>query len=606
MHTKKLMRSLGIIGLVAFLASSCAGGAALRQAQAADDLHDYDLAVARYTQAVRENPGNRDAALGLERARLRASSAHLVQGRRLAAQGRYEDAVVEFQLANELNPTSADVEQELRNARVALRTKLVRPDGETPLETLLDRTKDAAPAGYDLPATALATAVNTGQQATARSVFQLVAKLTNLSIAFDPQFRDVPAPVNLRSGMTVRQALDAVAAASGSFYQVTGPSTVVVVPDTPAKRREYTDEVVRQFTVQNADLKETMDALRVVTDTRYIAPMTGTNTLLIRDTPERVQVVGRFLSAFDKARPEVVVNVEVLEVDRSRMKEYGLQIASPNSSGINGSASINSEDGVTLQSLRSLSQADVLLTNLPALYYRLLKTDSRTRTLANPQLRATDGVSAVARFGQEVPVPTLRVTPITQGGVEIQPQTQFTYKTVGVNITITPRTHPNDDVTLNLNIELSSIGAPGFDGLPTFGSRNLTTSIRLRDGETNILAGLIREDERTERHTVPGLGDIPVLGPYFFSRNVKEAQQTDVVIMLTPHIVRVLNLTEDDLRPLRLPREGTSGVLMEPAPIVVPAPPAPAPGPAPTMPGPTATPVPAPPAPTAGPGPLAP
>ncbi len=127
-------------------------------------------------------------------------------------------------------------------------------------------------------------------------------------------------------------------------------------------------------------------------------------------------------------------------------------------------------------------------------------------------------------------------------------------------------------MTLALNIELSSVGAPGFDGLPTFGSRNVTTSIRLRDGETNILAGLIREDERTERQTVPGLGDIPVLGPYFFGRNRREAQQTDVVIMLTPHIIRVLDSTEEDLRPLRLPREGTGGVILEPAPIIVPAP----------------------------------
>jgi general secretion pathway protein D len=168
-----------------------------------------------------------------------------------------------------------------------------------------------------------------------------------------------------------------------------------------------------------------------------------------------------------------------------------------------------------------------------------------------------------------VPVPTLRVAPITQGGLDIQPQTQFNYESIGVNIGITPRTHANDDVTLVLDIELSSLGAPGFDGLPTFGSRNVKTVIRLRDGETNILAGLIREDERTERQTIPGLGDIPVLGQ-LFGRNRREAQQTDVVIMLTPHIIRSLDLSEDDLRPLRLPREGAGSVMIEPAPIVFP------------------------------------
>jgi general secretion pathway protein D len=368
--------------------------------------------------------------------------------------------------------------------------------------------------------------------------------------------------------MSLRAALDALARATSTFFIVTGPSTIMVAPDTPSARREYVEDVVRQFTVQNADLKETMDALRIVADARYVAPVTGTNTILVRDTPERMRVIGRFLAAFDKARPEVVVNVEVLEVDRNKLQEYGLQLASPGAAGIDGTADVNRE-GLTLQTLRNLGQADVLMTNIPALYYRLLKTDSRTRTLANPHVRMTDGTNGTANFGQRVPVPTLRVAPITQGGLDIQPQTQFNYESIGVNIGITPRTHANDDVTLVLDIELSSLGAPGFDGLPTFGSRNVKTVIRLRDGETNILAGLIREDERTERQTIPGLGDIPVLGQ-LFGRNRREAQQTDVVIMLTPHIIRSLDLSEDDLRPLRLPREGAGSVMIEPAPIVFP------------------------------------
>jgi general secretion pathway protein D len=368
-----------------------------------------------------------------------------------------------------------------------------------------------------------------------------------------------------------------------------GPSAIIVIPDTPVKRREYAEEVVRQFTVQNGDLKETMDALRVVTDARYIAPITGTNTLLVRDTAERVQVIGRFLAAFDKAKPEIVVNVEVLEVDRTKLLDYGLQLASPGSTGIDGAVDINQPGGITLETLRNLTQANVLLTNIPALYYRLLKTDARTRTLANPHIRMTDGTQASANFGQEVPVPRLTITPIAQGGVAIQPQTQFDYRTIGVNIGITPRTHPDDQITLALNIELSSLGPPGFDGLPTFGRRNVTTAIRLKDGETNILAGLIREDERTAHESIPGLGDVPVLGS-IFGRTRTEAQQTDVVVMLTPHIVRVLDLSEDDLRPLRLPREGTGASIVEPIiippqPFVPPAPPAQAPAqPAPAVP----------------------
>lgn len=543
----------------------------MHQARAADQLQEHDLAVARYARIVRENPDNIEARQGLERARLRAADAHFLAGRRLAGQGRYDDALVELQLATELNPGNADAERLLQDVRVALRAQLTTSgDGRTPLQTLLARTQALEPAGHQLPDTTLDADIRTGSQSTARAVYQLIGQLANLSIIFDPDFRDVPAPVALQRGMPVRAALDAVARATNTFFIVTGPSIVMVAPDTPSARRANVEDVVRQFTVQNADLKETMDALRIVADARYVAPVTGTNTILVRDTPDRMQVIGRFLAAFDKARPEVVVNVEVLEVDRNRLREYGLQMASPGSFGIDGTADVN-RDGLTLQALRNLGQADVLMTNVPALYYRLLKTDSRTRTLANPHIRMTDGVNGTAAFGQMVPVPRTVIAPITQGGIDIQPQTSFDYQNIGVNIGITPRTHANDDVTLVLDIELSSLGAPGFDGLPTFGARNVKTSIRLRDGETNILAGLIREDERVERHTIPGLGDIPVLGQ-LFGRNRREAQQTDVVIMLTPHIIRSLDLTEDDLRPLRLPREGAGSVMIEPAPIVFPPP----------------------------------
>ena len=557
----------------AFLGLAAAGCAssAMNQARTADQLQEHDLAVARYARIVRDDPDNAEARQGLERARLRASDAHFLTGRRLAAQGRLEDALVELQLATELNPGNADAERDLRHVRVALRSQLsAAPDGRTALQSLLARTHDLTPAGHDLPDTTLDADVRTGSQSTARAVYQLVGQLAALSVIFDPDLRDVPAPLTLQRGMTLRAALDAIARATNTFFVVTGPSTIMVAPDTPSARRDYIDDVVRQFTVQNADLKETMDALRIVADARYVAPVTGTNTILVRDTPERMQVIGRFLAAFDKARPEIVVNVEVFEVDRTRLNDYGLQLASPGSTGISGGADANRE-GLTLQTLRNLGQADVMLSNIPALYYRLVKNDSRTRTLANTHVRMTDGTNGTANFGQRVPVPTLRVAPITQGGLDIQPQTQFNYESIGVNIGITPRTHPNDDVTLVLDIELSSLGAPGFDGLPTFGSRNVKTSIRLRDGETNILAGLIREDERVERQTIPGLGDIPVLGQ-LFGRNRREAQQTDVVIMLTPHIIRSLDLTEDDLRPLRLPREGAGSVMIEPAPIVFPPP----------------------------------
>ena len=567
-----MRRWLALVVVALAVASAGCAATAMNQARTADQLQEYDLAVARYSRILRDDPDNVEARQGLERSRLRAAEEHFARGRRMVSQGRLEDALLELQLATELNPGAPDAAAALQQVRVALRRQLnEQTGGPTQLQALLERTQALAPDGFSLSETVLNADIRTGPQSTARSVFLLIGQLGGLSVTFDPQFRDVSAPLQLQRGQTVKAALDSVARATSTFYLVTGPTSILVAPDTPASRREYVEDVVRQFTVQNADLKETMDALRIVADARYVAPVTGTNTILVRDTPERMQVIGRFLAAFDKARPEIVVNVEVFEIDRTRLNEYGLQLASPGSTGIDGAADANRE-GLTLQTLRNLGQADVMLSNIPALYYRLVKNDSRTRTLANTHLRMTDGTNGTASFGQRVPVPTLRVSPITQGGIEIQPQTQFNYEDIGVNIGITPRTHPNDDVTLVLDIELSSLGAPGFDGLPTFGSRNVKTSIRLRDSETNILAGLIREDERIERQTIPGLGDIPILGQ-LFGRNRREAQQTDVVIMLTPHIIRALDLSEQDLRPLRLPREGAGSVMIESPPVIIPMPP---------------------------------
>src|SRR5205823_4212618 len=162
------------------------------------------------------------------------------------------------------------------------------------------------------------------------------------------------------------------------------PKTVVVIPDTPAKRREYEEDIVRTFYLSNADLKETMDLLRMVLDARRISPTTATNALTIQDTPEHIAAAARVLSAIDKARPEVIIDVELLEVDRTKLQEYGLQVASAGSAGINGSATVSypSNQTITLSSLRNLSQSDLLFAGLPGLYYRLLKTDTNTRTLA--------------------------------------------------------------------------------------------------------------------------------------------------------------------------------------------------------------------------------
>jgi general secretion pathway protein D len=575
--TTRTRRRLATLALLSVLTAGCATSGALKRAHQAEARQDYDLAVVEFTRVLRLSPDNTEARMSLERAKLRASQDHFARGRRLDATGKLDQALAEYELAAELNPTSADIDLALRTTRNKLRTKVaVAREGKTELQTLIDRTRDLPPPGMDLPPGVKMPASLAFRDASSRDVFTAIARLANISLIFDSSMREAPVTVDLRNA-SLEDALNTVAGATRTFFRVTAPKTIIVIPDTAAKRREYEEEVVRTFYLSNADLKETMDLLRMVLDARRISPTTAANALTVKDTPERVAAAARVISAIDKARPEVIIDVELLEVDRTKLRDYGLQIASSGSAGINGSAAIASDSGgtLTLQTLRNLTQADILLTSLPSLYYRLLKTDTNTRTLANPQLRTTDGMPAQARFGDQVPVPVTTFAPIATGGQPQQPITSYNYQNIGVNIDITPRTHHDDDVSLALKVAVTSISGTGFGGLPTFGNREINTSIRLRDGETNMLAGLIRDDERQSLDGVPGLTDIPLVGRVF-GRTQKTATQTDIILTLTPHIIRILDLTEADLRPFRVGHDSVVPIVELPVLFEAPKPAEPA------------------------------
>jgi general secretion pathway protein D len=552
---------LCVVALAAAGLAGCATGGSQGQGHQAERLEDWDRAVVEYTAAVRENPQDRNARVDLERAKLRATQIHVTNGRRLASVGKVDEALVEYQIASQLSPASTEIEDAVRSLKTALRARVaVSQDGKTQLQSLIERTRDLPPLGLDLPADAKLPDSLVFRDASSRDVFTALARFAGVSIVFDPAFRDAPLTIDLRNA-TLEQALASVSGSTRNFYRITAPRTITVVPDTPAKRREYEEEVVRTFYLSNADLKETIDLLRIVIDARRISSVAGTNAIALKDTPERVAAAGKLIAAIDKARPEVVIDVEVMEVDRGRLKEYGLQIASPGSPGIDGAVAINRPGGVTVRDLQTLTSADVFLTSFPALFYRLLKSDSSSRVLANPQLRAIEGTAAQARFGERVPVPSTVFQPIATGGVNQQPVTSYNYENIGVNIDITPRTHHNDDVSLALKVEVSAISGEGYGGLPTFGNRSVNTIIRLRDGETSVLAGLIRDEERTSLEGIPGLSDIPFIGR-LFAHNKTERIESDIIITLTPHIVRVLDLTEADLRPFRVGRD-TGGPILD-------------------------------------------
>ena len=537
--------------------AGCATGARER-ARSAERAENFDVAVVEYTRALQDRPGDRQLLQDLQRAELRAAQRHYSLGRRYASLGNYDEALLEFQIAVELNPESGDFQDTLRDTRRAVQTKLVaREAGQTELEALIERTRGLPPTGLELPEGALPDDL-VFREASTRVIFSALGQFADINIIFDPAFVDDTISVDLR-GASLTTALTAVARSTRNFYRVTAPQTVTVIPDTPAKRREYEEEVVQTFYLSNADLSETMDLLRLVIDLRRLAPVTATRAITVKDTPERLAAAAKLIAAIDKARPEVVIDLELLEVDRNRLREYGLQFASPGSFGIDGFAGIDERGGLSLADLDGLTGADVFVANLPGLFYRLLKRDADTRTLANPHLRTSDGQSARASFGEEIPVPVTTFTPFAAGGIQQQPITSFNYRPIGVNIDITPYTHHNGDVSLDLSIEVSNVTGTGFGGLPLIGTRSIDTRIRLRDGETNILAGLIRDDERVVLEGIPGLSDLPVIGR-LFARNRRETQETDIIITLTPHIIRVLDLDEADLRPFRVERDTGAGL----------------------------------------------
>ena len=542
--------------MTAFLilaASGCATTGAMRDARKAERRQNHDRAIIEYSKVLRLNPEDKEARIGLSRAKHRASLAHFARARRLITRNELDEALIEYQIAFELNPSSGDIELELESTKNKLKAKLaVNRNSLTKLESLIAKARNLPPPGLSLPDDAKLPDSLVFREAGSRDVFTALARFANVNITFDQTFTDIPISIDLRN-TAFEDALDSVTKTTGNFYRVTAPRTITIIPDTPSKRREYTDEIVQTFYLSNADLKETIDLLRIVIDARRVAPLEATNAITIKDTPERVAAAARIITAIDKARPEVVIDVELLEVDRRSLREYGLQVASSDQNGISGQLGINRE-GLSIDNFLSLTQSDVFISNLPSLFYRLLKNDTSTRTLANPHLRTSEGLPAQARFGERVPVPVTTFAPIATGGVAQQPITSFNYENIGVNIDITPRTHHNDDVSLTMQLEISSISGTGFGGLPTFGSRSINTTIRLKDGETSMLAGLIRDDERNVLSGIPGLSSLPLVGR-LFAYNKTETQETDIILTLTPHIIRALNLTEADLLPFRFGKE---------------------------------------------------
>ena len=386
--------------------------------------------------------------------------------------------------------------------------------------------------------------------------------------------------------MTLEQALQQIMVANQLFYKVLNERTIIVAADTTQKRTQYEEQVIRTFFLSHADATEISQLLTgivrvagVAIQPTIVANKT-TNTITVRATGAVVQVVERMISNNDKPRAEVIVDVQILEVNRERAKQYGLNLSeyaiggvfSPEVAPGTGDA-VNAAAGLgTPFNLNTISQgisaADFYL-SVPAAVMRFLETDSSTKTLAKPQLRGVEGQKLTLNLGEDVPVPSTTFTPIAGGGAATQPLTSFAYRTVGIIVEMTPRvTYEGRDHPRAVSGEQRTGPRPNIAGqsLPSFLSRKVVTKLRLRDGESNLLAGLLREDERRSLRGFPGVLRLPVVRQ-LFSSNDEAIRSSDIVMLLTPRIIRTHELTATDLSPIYVGTQSNMG-LGGPPPLI--------------------------------------
>ena len=412
----------------------------------------------------------------------------------------------------------------------------------------------------------------------ARIIYETIGKLAGLTMIFDADFPARRITVDL-ANLTIQQALDVVSLEAKAFWKPVTQSIVFVIADQPQKRRDYEEQVMQTYYLSNTvlpqDLTEIVTGLRQLLDLKRIQQLNSQNEIIIRDTPDKLALAEKILHDVDNAKPEVLIQVEVLQARREKVHQLGIE---PGSSATLTYAPPSSSSSSNTNS--PLSELGHLATNysvtLPGATLNALSTDSTSHIIQNPELRSVDGQPAKLRVGDRVPVATGSFQAGTSAAINPLVNTQFTYVDVGVNIDITPRIHPGREVSMKVSIEVSSVtGTSTIGGIqqPIISQRKIEHDIRLKEGEVSILGGLFEHVDTKTLSGWPGLARIPLLR-YFFSSDGTDRQENEVLIVLIPRIVRLPALTQADLRPVGVGTE--SNVQVRPkgdilAPVSVPA-----------------------------------
>jgi len=512
---------------------------------------NWDEAIKYFESAAREDPKNSVYRLALLRAKLAASYDHLNKARELASQEKKEEALAEYKKALSYGYLGRDIVEEVQSL-----TKEEEPEEEEPKEISIEPPVKLKVGDEKI-------ILKFPVEAPLRSIFQALGKHARINILLDEQFRDIPFSIDLVD-MNFERALNSLCMASKNFYRVIDERTIIIAPDLPQKRVQYELNAVKTFYLSNINAEEIRADLTTILRSQYKGPTIivdkNLNSVTIRDAPEIIELAERIIRVWDKPKGEIIVDLEIMEVSRVKLRQLGLELEA----GLIGIRYSDLEP-TTKPSWMKLKDLDFSKTenfhiSLPAAIVQFLESDSDTKIISQPRLRGLEGEEMTYVVGDKIPIPRTTFTPIAVGGISQQPVTNFEYEDVGIDVKITPRIHFEREVTLELEIKVKSLGGAGFANIPIITTREVKNVIRLKDGETNLLAGLLKDEERKTVSGIAGLKHIPILGGLLSSTN-QTIQQTDVILTITPRIIRIIPVSDEDQKPLWIGTQGISSAV---------------------------------------------
>lgn len=552
----------GLIAVAAWslLAFGCGGGSsAFHEGVKAESRKDYDTAFVDFEKAVQSQPDNSLYLIHERNARSAASVFHLRQGRRFLEGNRPEDAAGEFQKSLSIDPTNQAAAQELQ--RIMAVEAEAKQKREKELQKALKLPEAPGPEGVKLKPFPKEPIAHIRISADSRKVFETLGKLGDLNVAFTSDVRPSTVSLDL-TNVKLEDALRILAYQTRTFWKPVTSNTILVIPDTAANHRDFDDQVVKTVFLTNpisdADRTQITGALKQLLSIQKIIDNKQANAIIISDTQAKVDAAEQLIRNLDRGKAEILVEVAIMEADRDRIRDLGIEqvptspLTGANVAGIGFTATTTvagtATAGLPLNQLSHLKTSDFSIV-LPGVVANALLNDTHSRILQNPEIRTTDGQKATLDIGSRVPfatgsfLPSFGGTTGTTGtnNFGLLASTQFQYQDVGVKLEITPRVLPDGEVSLHAKIDISAVGPSvtiGGIAQPTFTQKTVEHDIRLKEGEANLLGGIEETDTSQIVSGLPGLSQVPILR-YFFSSEHTELTTTEVLVMLTPHVVRL-------------------------------------------------------------------